>query len=538
MEESIQIFDWFDYNGVDDDKIVKQEKVESSFKSVFDIISLTFFILFCITFALNIFFIYVLQKTLLYGDINLTDINYSIMLFTGSFRCILFILFVFLIFLDKLEYNFFYKIFEILYRYITIFVWMFLYWAGSRNQPNDQLYTSIYLSVMFTSFVYGLSSLLIMLFEDNFISSSLRPKILRTYKTEQVLRSLKQYAYDLPHQSRSESDEYDIRNIFTIDLTTFLAYCIIYDENSKENYISQIADPEIWSIKDGIKLARDVFVKTASNEDEMTFEELQTVITDPGQFELIKSNIDVIRKDNITNVEFRDIVLNFYYHRLSLEKSIKSQISFINIIRQLFYGIVTVLLIIVYFLIFGVSIKELFAFIVSSAVIAHFIGSAMMKDVLKGIIFMLSHRFDIGDEVIISGKDMVVHSTGIISTTFILGNGGVIKFLNSELCNTSIINITSAPESLLVFNFDLPSLISEYKLNKLKREITNYLRQHPFDYYEDFVVINPESSVTDIKAIKSTAVLKCKLKNSKPKRYMLRADFTSFITTKISQIFK
>ncbi|ELA42831.1 uncharacterized protein VICG_00146 [Vittaforma corneae ATCC 50505] len=536
MEKSEEYFDWFDYHGTDDGKIDEDSERESLFKEVFDFISLVFFIIFCISFCLNIVLTQFLHKSL-----NVSTELTSYHLITPSWYLQarldlrLFVFFMILLTFEYLQSTLFYGAFEAIYRYLTIFVWMLFYWF---HLGSEFVYSrAICLSFVITSIVYGLLSLMMMFFEENLISSTLKSKIKRTNKTEEILKTFKRFAYDISQQPEHERHTSAASDVFSIDFNTIVSYCIVYDEGSSMQH-SQIKPPEIWNVKDAIRLSRDVFLKAASEENEMSIENLRSVFDDSNIFERAKSYIDISRKKSVSNKKFRDVVVSFYYNRLSLAKSIKSQILFVDIIRSLLYTIVFAFLSIIYLIIFGVDIKELFAVVVSSAIALHFLGSAAMKDILRGIMLVLSHRFDIGDDVVIAGEEMTVYNIGIISSSFILENGGIIKLFNSELCNKPIVNVTNAPENLLIFTFDLPSVISEIKLNKFKKEISEYLKQQQIDFYDNFVLSSPGSSYTDIKTLKTTLILKCRINHSRSRKFVLRADITSFLNTQIDEIFK
>lgn len=533
MESGEEHFDWLDYHGTDEDKIDEMPRKASAFKEIFDAVSLLFFIAFCVSFCLNVVFSHVPHGSLNVYGADLVSLNRSVMVFTGSFRLILFVLFTCLLILEYLEFSFVCKMLEVIYRYLTAFVWMLFYWL---RLESGSVYGATCLSLMVTSAAYGLLSLIMVFFEENLINSTLKAKIKRTGKTEEILRAFKRFAYDIPQSSELERRAPAASDMFSIDFSTIVSYCVVYDENSGSAQHSQIRPPEIWNVKDAIRLARDVFLKAASEKSEMSADDLRSVFDDPNVFERAKSYIDISRKKNISSRKFRDIVVNFYYSRLSLAKSVKSQVLFVDIIRSLLYTMAFVLLFIVYLVVFGVDIKELFAVVVSSAIVLHFLGSATMKDVWKGVMLVLSHRFDIGDDVIISGEEMTVYNIGIVSSSFVLGNGGVIKLFNSELCNKPIVNVTNAPENLLIFTFDLPSTISEAKLNRFKKAVSECLKQKRFDFYDSFVLSSQGPNCTDVKTLKTALVLKCRISNSRSRMFMLRADFSSFLSMQLAEL--
>jgi small-conductance mechanosensitive channel len=142
---------------------------------------------------------------------------------------------------------------------------------------------------------------------------------------------------------------------------------------------------------------------------------------------------------------------------------------------------------------------------------------------------LLSHPFDIGDDVIVDGVDYKVHKIGLVSSTFLGANGGKVKFLNSALWKKSVINMTRAPEKIIVFNFNLDPNLSIDTFRLLKMKIHEYLRRRPFDYYETFSLEASSESATNVNILSCSLILKCKSYKTKSKKFHLRVEATKVL---------
>lgn len=524
-------FDWFDYHGIDDDKIQENLSEKSYFDKVFDAISLVLFIIVCITFAFSLFLKQILYTGLYIYGVDIGWYNQEIMIFTGSFRFILFAMFLVVLLAHYLNFSFLGRALDVSYKLFTISIWMLIYMFNVEKS----YYRETYICAMIISVVYGVFSILLMIFEENFIGSALKDKIAKTNRTEEVIRALKRYAYDIPVPIQNDNNNAHAHESFSIDFKTFMSYCVIFDEEIEKKCFSNVDPPEICCLKDAIRLARDVFHKAVPNGVEMGYNDVRSIFT-ADMFEKAKQCIDIHERKMIKKKEFRSIIAGFYYHRLSLTKSMTSQLHFVDIIKRLAYVPVSLVLLLTCLVIFGIDLKELFAVIVSSAVIVHFAGSPIVKDIWKGLMLVLSHRFDIGDEILINGEEMTVVHIGVISSSFVLNNGGVTKIFNSELSGKSIINMTYAPKNLLLFTFDLPSNMQQGQLEKLRCRISEYLRHRQFDFYDNFSIISSGPDSTNIYKLNTTVILKCKMNNSRSKNYMMRVDFTAYLNVQIEEI--
>jgi len=528
-------FDWFDYHGVDEDRIKEDSSELSLFERVFGIVSLAFFILFCATFSFNLFLRYTMGDGLYIYGIDVVWYNQAIMIFTGSFRFTLFGMFFILTCVQKLSLTLFTRALEVSYRFFTISIWMTMYLL-EMEVTEDQYYKQACVCVILLSAVYGLLAILLMLFEESYIESVMRERIRKTNKTEEIVRALKGYAYDMPINIPVDHPESSSPGGTSYtDISGLISYWILYNGHTQLKCFSQVDNPELWSLRDALRLARDVFLKAVPGGSEMGYNDLRSIFSS-SMFESAKQYIDIYEDKTIKKKEFRGIVAGFYYHRLSLAKSIKSQTHFVRIVKRLACVPVSILLLITCLVIFGIDIKELFALLVSSAIVVHFTGSPIVKDLWKGLMFVLSHRFDVGDEIVVSGEEMTVARVGVISSSFILNNGGVTKMFNSELIGKSIVNMTCAPKNLLVFNFDLPSMVMGGHIEKLRCRISEYVRHRLFEFHDSFSVVSAGPDSTEINKLKTAVILKCKNSNSKSKNYMLRAEFNSYLNRCISEI--
>lgn len=287
--------------------------------------------------------------------------------------------------------------------------------------------------------------------------------------------------------------------------------------------------PIITNAKDAMILARDVFIRASTNGTYLTYDDFNNIFQNKQHADNAFTYFDVTKDKIITRSEFRNVILHFYQNRKLLESSIKKSLYFTGIIQQVIFTILFAILLILSLIIYNVAIKELLALFVSSALMLNFVASGVLNDACRNMIMVFSHQFDIGDEVLIDNSLLTVYDMGISITSFKCENGGKIKFLNSDLWKKTIINMSKAPEKLLVFTIKLPATLGSNDLNKVITLIHEYLLERPYDYFENFTLENTGHDSTGIDVLNASIILKCKGNKSRSKKFAMRAEFTAFL---------
>ncbi|KAF7684115.1 Mechanosensitive ion channel protein 8 [Astathelohania contejeani] len=379
-------------------------------------------------------------------------------------------------------------------------------------------------------------------FYEYFLQKSLYLKMNEVDSKERIIAAMKSFRYELSESSLSVTEECKCQDIFCCNNSDI--------ENTDENAShielkmeedNKVGDmylkgPEIQTLYDAKTLARDVFRKGSQDGVVFTFEDFSKMFPNTQialqAFSYFDSNDD----REVSKKEFRDTIVGFYMDRVNLEKNFGIAKGFVDIVADVFYIIVSAFLCLAYLIIFGIPLKDLLALALSSALMLNFLVSGMAVDLYFNFMVLLSHPFDIGDDVIVDGVDYKVYKIGLSSTSLLGANGGKVKFLNSKLWQKNLINMTRAPEKIILFEFELDPALDVEKLKELKMRIFLFVKQRSYDFYESFSLEAKSESDTNLKSLNCCLILRCKSYKSKAKKFQLRVEISKFLKDTMDEL--
>ncbi|KAL6121598.1 hypothetical protein NUSPORA_01464 [Nucleospora cyclopteri] len=427
-------------------------------------------------------------------------------------------------------------------------IFFFLIWFMFMNVEESKVFknnlrTNAFLkktkkSGIVTLLILIVSDIIIEKCSNVFIKNTLSTKIYLTEKTESILRKLTQKQSGLITESSSSSKG---------NKSCFKSTCIniLCNKSDNDNYEDgntsffgtvKIKPPAILTVNDAISLAKDLFLKITNDGDLMDFKQFRSMFYHEHDAITAFNYFDSSQNRKIEKKEFRDTILQMYKQRESLEDSIKSTNGFITIVSRMMYVIVSIVIIILYLVMFGVEMSQIAAVLLSSALAFNFFIGETFKIFIKNLMVLLSHQFDLGDEVILNGKDLKVVKIGLMYTSFTDNSGGRIKLGNDELWKQSIVNMTKAYENILCFTMELSSDITPYKINLMKKRIDQFVAQRFFDYTLPSKTINQRSSNCGIDRLFCAVILHCKGYKTPSKKFILRVEFTSYLKQVLSDL--
>ncbi|ORD98634.1 MSL10 [Hepatospora eriocheir] len=412
------------------------------------------------------------------------------------------------------------KLFVVILWLLTSYYLIDFIFIDSMKSFNLIMKRCIEIAILFTV-ILMFFSLLIKKLKLLFIKKSLTNKMKYVENTEKILKRIQSFNKSSTLITHSNDS---IVNISRLESSK--SFDLINE--SEEGML--LKKPTLNNINEAINLAKDVFKKLSTNNIDINFESFSKIFEDKQEALVAFDYFDYSNDQLVHKKEFRDTIINFYQERLILTKSLKSVKSFCNVIVRLIYVIILFISFLLSLIILKVSITKFLSVLASSGFVIHIFGANMIDKIVKSILLLISHPYDIGDEVIVSNEELKVFKMGLLSTSFINIEGHILKFNNSDLLNNKIFNMTKAPEKILIFNFSLPSEIPNSKLIQLKNKIYDFLKENFFDYHDTFKIVNEEKTGSSIKNIRASIVLKCKGYKNKPKRFMLRAAFISYLS--------
>lgn len=525
--------EWFDYQGTEEIEIKEIKKERSVFEKIFEFFSTVVFLVVIISFTTAFILKFVTSKNYYVYGIEIRTLNNIVLTVTVSFRMILFTLFAIRWSLEYFNFQLYASILQVISKYISIFLWMGICLIRINIEELEYLKLCCYI-VMMISLTFGLLSLSMIFFQSRLIKTTMETQMKETRITESILRIFKKFTIENDNRPVNNVDD-EFSDVYFIDFSNIISTCVTFNEGNNIKSFG-IDPPEISNLKEAIKLSRDVFHKAVPIGSEMKIEDFRCIFDSDNQFQKALPLFDLNHEKCLSSKDFRNTVIELYHRRALLSKSINSKIQFSYVIEKLLAMVCVMFLMIASFILVGINLKKLIALVVSSAIVVNFTGSEVVKDMWRSIVFVINHQFDIGDDVIIDNGEMTVFDIGILSTSFVLSNGGKIKISNSNLWGKIITNMTKAPEKLLLFTFELKSDISPDEINFLKREISGYLIRKNFDLLDTFALDTSVPNYTSIDLLKTAVIIKCKSYNSKSKRFLIRADFSAFLKKVVEKI--
>lgn len=432
---------------------------------------------------------------------------------------------------------------ECTHRWAIILIWYILklysfkYYKHELGDARD-IYKSYLESGLLTSISFVVFSLSMQCFYESFVQKSLRSKLHDVEISERILGAMKDFQ-DLSSKHSSVISEENL-------LYDLLDYNMSKNEEAdeeksgsrskKKNNALYLKEPELLSVNEAIKLAKDVFQKASEGADMLDLISFSIIFPNDQISLQAFPFFESTSKNEILRKDFRDTIIHFYVDRINLEKNFDIAKGFVSIIGDILTIILCSFLLLAYLVIFGIPVKELLALALSSAFLLNFLVSGAATDVYYNVLMLLTHPFDVGDEIVIDNTDYQVYQIGLASTSFIAPNGGKIKFINSDLWKKALINMTRAPEKIIAFDFKIAPGLDMVRFQLFKNKIQQYLRERSKDFYEVFYLESQSESNTNIDILNCRIILKCRNLKTKSRKFMLRIEMTKVINELIQAL--
>lgn len=418
--------------------------------------------------------------------------------------------------------------------YVILSVWLFFdIWLTNKfdfvHPKRKYFIIRLCICGLITTGFFAVKALFVEVFRNYFIHSTLKSKISDMEFKESVMHTLKTYCYE---DVESESEE---------STTCFIFDCL-EDEVSKKAtgagadsfeivqgtkgflHTFDIESADMLSLHETKALARDVFSKCSGDKTKIDFDEFCQMFPDVQSAIQAFLYFDTNGNNEISKKELRDTMVKFYHERSNLDKSFRSLCNFVEILDECTTIILILPLLIFHLAFLGLPIKQLLTFSLSSALILNFMISGVAKDFYLNASVVLSHPFDIGDDVLIDDKDYSVYSVGLYKTEFLSPHGGKVSFFNKTLWDKNVINMSRAPQKLIKMNFKLDSSITTYQFKELQKRLLFYLRERNKIFYETFSIQSQSETSCTIDSIDCSVIVRCKSAQTKMSKLEIKVE--------------
>ncbi|KAI5165552.1 hypothetical protein NEIRO03_0455 [Nematocida sp. AWRm78] len=403
----------------------------------------------------------------------------------------------------------------------------------------DKMFLCGFLSVL--AFIG--KGILMELFRERFLAKSLKKKAKDIEVKNRIVNAMREYCYE----EHTEEIEQPLGSCFFVSCMTGEDEELVdstgmefvrgdVDRVVGDIFTASIFDKNQLTQHELLALARDVFMKCSKNQNHITFDDFCEIF--PTSQAAIQAFLyfDVGESKTISKKGIRDTLGMFYYDRKNLQTSFESLNNFVHVLDNLATVVTIVPLIVIYLIVLGFPIKQLLAFSLSSALILNFFVSGIAKDFCLNASFVITHPYDIGDDVIINGKDYVIYRTSLYKTEVLAIDGGKISFLNKALAAKSIINMTRAPHKLMHISFNLKPEISKSKFKVIKKHILHYLRAKNEIFYETFTIQSQSESVCKVQGHACVLVTRYRSISSKMAKLEQKIELVRYVKELLTEL--
>ncbi|KAI9141481.1 Mechanosensitive ion channel-domain-containing protein [Paraphysoderma sedebokerense] len=198
-----------------------------------------------------------------------------------------------------------------------------------------------------------------------------------------------------------------------------------------------------------------------------------------GFFKAFDKNAD----GKIDKKEWKNVVLNTYHERKNLSRSLNQLEYALNKLDRLMMGMVAVLNLVVWLLVFNVNVFNLLVSLTSIILAFAFVIGGMAKNFFESLVFLfVIHPFDIGDKIYIDNEMFFVERMDILTTVLKKPDGNEVYYPNGQLVHKAIQNTRRAGDMMENIFLDVPFDIQFEQLLELKSKIGDHMKSHPGDF--------------------------------------------------------
>ncbi|KAI5173005.1 hypothetical protein NEFER03_1998 [Nematocida sp. LUAm3] len=427
-------------------------------------------------------------------------------------------------------------------------IWIFFflpvgYHLRKRAAWATKLLERMFLSGIITLVVLVCKNVGISMFRTYFLTNALKDKVKEIEVKDRIIETMQEYCYN-------ETEEEPEQSVISCFL---LGGCLTDADDSGNIEGTNANNREVQSVIGDLfrvsifqkksltqhevrALAKDTFNKCSSDGEVVTFNEFCNIFPSPQVAIQAFLYFAIDNSKAVTKKEMRDSLTRFHYEKKNLQQTYNSLVNFIQVMDTLATILFILPLIFIYLLILGLPIRQFVTFSLSSAILLNFLISGVAKDLYLNASFALSHPFDIGDEVVIDKIDYVIHNFSLYKTEVLEQSGGKITFLNKNLWNKSMVNMSRAPKKLIHISFQLNSTITPVEFKLLKKNLLLYLREQSDVFYESFTIQSQAESVCKIEKMDCVLIVRYKFTNTRMNKLELKIQLVQVLNSFLSNI--
>jgi len=382
---------------------------------------------------------------------------------------------------------------------------------------SARLFEKIFICGILTTIVFLIKNISMEMFKTHFLASSLKKKA----EEVEIKSRITKYMRDFCYETTEEEEGGAFPSCFLVD-------CLGDDQDSERQgaeiefahgdieavvgdiFTTSIFQKKQLSQRETLSLARDIFTKCAKGGEFITFNSFCDIFPTPQSAVQAFLYFDVDNQKRIGKKNMRDTLAMFHCDMKNLRTTYNSLSNFLSVLDNLSLVVVLVPLVLIWLVVWEVPIRQIVTFSLGSALVLNIFISGIAKEFYWNASFILTHPFDVGDEVIIDGKDYTVYGTSLFQTDVLGNDGGKISFLNKVLGNKNVVNMTRAPQKLIHISFTLDPHITNDQFKSVKKDLLIYFRNKSETFYEAFTIQSETESSCRLEDLKCTLITRCR----------------------------
>ncbi|XP_077246279.1 mechanosensitive ion channel protein 6-like [Tasmannia lanceolata] len=183
-------------------------------------------------------------------------------------------------------------------------------------------------------------------------------------------------------------------------------------------------------------------------------------------------------------------VVNVFRERRALSLTLNDTKTAVNNLHQMVNVVVSIIVVVIWLLIFGIATTHLLVFISSQLLLVVFVFGNTCKMVFESIIFLfVMHPFDVGDRCELEGVQMIVEEMNILTTVFLRYDNLKIVYPNSVLSTKQIGNFYRSPDMGDAIEFCIHVSTPVEKVAIMKEKIKEYIESKKDHWHPNPTII-------------------------------------------------
>lgn len=223
---------------------------------------------------------------------------------------------------------------------------------------------------------------------------------------------------------------------------------------------------------------------------------------------------DINNDGQMTRSELKRSFIHIFRETYNLKQSILSSADALSALDATLSGILFLVLILIYMIIFGIHLQSLLTLSLSLILGFSTITGNMSKDMFDSLCFLfITHPFDIGDCIKMDGDDNIyeVRKIYVLRTEFTDSYGEEVYIPNPTLIRKNIINLRRSDDQWEAIDMYVSTSTKEEQLYNFRSDLTKFLKENTSFFHHKFDMESKDNSVKGLDIFHIKLRIQCKV---------------------------